>query len=94
MDVPFDTKPVPKKIVVDLKNESIILPIEGQFVPFLIRSIKQITKSDDDGENILHSFRVWFCIFSTRFECNFHIFYTRFECKFTHFSKVKFPIFV
>jgi hypothetical protein len=32
--------------------------------------------------DILHPFRVWFRMFSTRFECSFLIFPTRFECKF------------
>ena len=32
--------------------------------------------------DLLHSFRVWFNIFSTRFECSFHIFSTLFECSF------------
>jgi hypothetical protein len=32
--------------------------------------------------NLLHSFRVYFQIFSTRFECSYHIFPTRFECIF------------
>ena len=35
---------------------------------------------------VSHSFRVWFHIFSTRFECSFHIFSTRFECSFHIFS--------
>ncbi len=54
-DMPFDQKPFAYRIFVDVKNESIILPIEGQMVPFLIRSIKQITKSDDEGSTLVLS---------------------------------------
>ena len=42
--------------------------------------------SDARMVNLFHSFRVWFHIFSTRFECIVHIFSTRFESTFSIFS--------
>ncbi len=51
----------------------------------LLHWIQKLTHWFRAQSSKIHSFRVWFCIFTTRFECNFATFsqfFTRFECSF------------